>query len=167
MFPEGALSWIQELRARHDPQHHRLVAPHVTVVYPTSASPEAAFVAHVASCARETKRAAVEFSSVREFRDEAAGLHLAYLVAGAGSDLFLRLRERLYSGPLVHAARRDIPFIPHVTLGRFASAADAASVAAGIRVGLRSIAGRVEAVDVVRIEEGHVDTIHREPLRAG
>ena len=39
-FPAAALAWLQELRAKHEAKHFRLLAPHVTLVFPSWALPE-------------------------------------------------------------------------------------------------------------------------------
>jgi 2'-5' RNA ligase len=166
-FPDVALSWMQELRAKYDPKYFRLVAPHVTLVFPNSALPESSFVEHVASCVRGVEAATVEFPSAEEHRDEGTGLHFVWLAAGAGSDLLVRLHEKLYTGPLAVEARRGIAFVPHVTLGRFDTSAEAAAVAARINSEQRTTAGRIDSVDVVAVSESLVRKVHRETFAVG
>lgn len=163
-FPAAELAWLQELRATHDPEHFRLVAPHVTLVFPTAALAQTPFVAHVASCLRGMRGSAVEFSAAAMVRDEETGLHLVYLLAGAGAELFLRLHERLYAGPLAPERRPDIPYAPHVTVGRFASPDEAVDLAQRIDATRRAITGRVTALDIVAVGENLVHTVHSEPL---
>lgn len=133
-------------------------------MFPTTAVPEALFVAHVAACTRGADGATVEFDSVREVRDADTELHLVYLMPRAGTALFTSLHEKLYAGPLAAAARRDIPFLPHITLGRFASSSEAATLAARLRSDFTPIAGRVDAIDVVHIADDRIRTVHRERL---
>jgi 2'-5' RNA ligase len=164
-LPGPELAWLQGLRAAHDPEHFRLVAPHVTLVFPTAALAQPAFIAHVVSCMRGAQGVAVEFSSTATVRDQDTGLHFVYLLAGTGSELFVRLHERLYSGPLAPQRRRDIPYVPHITVGRLASAAEAADLAQQIDATRRKIAGRAAALDIVAVGENLVSTVHSEPLK--
>lgn len=164
-FPVPALAWLQDLRAKHDPKHFRLVAPHVTLIFPSWALPEDSFVAHVSSCLQGVRGAPVAFSSAQAFRDPARGAALVYLVASVGSDWLNRVHMKLNSGPLAAERRQDIPYVPHITVGRFASALKAAKLARQIGSDLDPISGRVQAVDVVRVAQNAIRSVHRVPLK--
>ena len=144
VFPAPTLAWLNALRAKHDPKHFRLVAPHVTLIFPSRALPEDSFVAHVSSCLRGVRSTPVAFSSAQAFRDPARGEVLVYLVASVGSDW---------------------PYVPHITVGRFASALKAANLAHQIGSQLEPISGRAQAVDVVRFARNAIRPVHRVPLR--
>jgi 2'-5' RNA ligase len=161
-FPAPTLAWLQGLRAKHDAKYFHLVAPHVTVVFPTATLAQAPFVAHVVSCLRGMPRGEVEFSTAAAVRDEESGLHLVCLLAGAGAELFLQLHDKLYSGPLAPEKRPDFPYAPHITLGRFASPAEAAHLTKQINAARRTIGGRVTALDIVSVSENLVHTVHSE-----
>jgi len=166
-FSKDALSWLQELRSTYDPEYFRLVAPHVTLVFPNSELSEDSLIAHVSSCTQGVNGTTVKFASAREFRDESTGLELVYLVPGAGSDWFHRLHQKLYSGALGAVRRRDIQFLPHITLGRFSSASEAATLAAKINSEKNQISGQVEAIDVVNVGENLVRHVYRQSLGVG
>jgi 2'-5' RNA ligase len=164
-FPAPALAWLQNLRAKHDPKHFRLVAPHVTLIFPSWALPEDSFVAHVSSCLQGVRGTPVAFSSAQAFRDTAPGAALVYLVASIGSDWLNRVHVKLNSGPLAAERRQDIPYVPHITVGRFASALKAAKLARQIGSELEPISGHVQAVDVVRVAQNAIRPVHRVPLK--
>lgn len=166
-FPEEAISRLQRLREKYDAKYARLVPPHVTLVFPTNALPEAPFVAHVISCLRGTRSCTVGFSSVREFTDESADAHLVYLLPSFGAELFLQLHEKLHSGPLGPQARSGCEYLPHITLGRFSSPDTAATVAAELNALLSQITGEVESIDIVHVSTDLVRHVHTEPLRVG
>ena len=163
IFPAPARAWLQDRRAKHDPKHFQLVAPHVTLIFPSWALPEDSFVAHVSSCLRGVRGAPVAFSSTQVFRERGAAL--VYLVASVGSDWLNRIHVKLHSGPLALERRQDIPYVPHITVGRFASALKAAKLARQIGSELEPIAGRVQAVDVVRVAQNAIRPVHRVPLK--
>jgi 2'-5' RNA ligase len=164
-FPAPTLAWLQDLRARHDPKQFRLVAPHVTLIFPSWTLPEDSFVAHVSSCLQGVRGTPVAFSSTQVFRDPARGAALVYLVASVGSDWLNRIHVKLNAGPLAAECRQDIPYVPHITVGRMASALKAAKLARQIGSELEPIAGRVQAVDVVRVEQNAIRPVHRVPLK--
>lgn len=166
-FDAADLAWLQDVRGRFDPGQARLVAPHVTLVFPTLALPEADFVAHVSSCARVMNAVSAEFSSAREFREEGAGIEFVFLVPGAGMDWFIQAHHKLYSGALASERRRDSAFAPHITLGRFASSGEATSLAARINAERKPVIGRTEAIEVVHAGKSLVRHVHTAPLARG
>lgn len=166
-FPEPAHRWLQKLRAAHDPEYSSLIAPHLTLVFPNSVLTEADFISHVASYAREARATEVEFFSAQEYHDAGTGLDFVYLIPSVGYAWFVQLHEKLHSGPLASQRRRDVAFIPHITVGRFTGGGSALALAATLKSERNAIAGRVEAIDVVEVGDDLVRHVHREPLGAG
>ena len=39
--------WIQAIRATHDPQYYKIIAPHFTLVFPVETLAQERFVAHI------------------------------------------------------------------------------------------------------------------------
>lgn len=166
-FAAGDLAWLQDVRGRFDPGQARLIAPHVTLVFPTSTLSQADFVAHVSSCARGMNALSAEFSSARVFREEGAGIEYVFLVPGAGMDWFVQAQHKLYSGALASERRRDHAFTPHITLGRFVSSGEAASLAARISAERKPVIGRIDAIEVVHAGKSLVRPVHTAPLDRG
>lgn len=163
-FSGPDLAWLQDLRARYDPEYALRVAPHVTVVFPNSALGEEPFLAHIADCARDIEAVTVTFSSAREYREPGTKLEFVFLIPEIGKDWFLRAHDRMNGGPLATERRNDIPYVPHITLARFASCGEAAPLTARINSEIRPMTGRIEAIDVVQVDKTHIRHLHREPL---
>ena len=118
-FPEvaPAQDWLVSFRARHDPSA-TLVAPHVTLVFPTEAISEETLVAEARAVAAETAAFRAHFR-IAMMMPEVAGARMTshiFLVPDSGLSEIVRLHDRLYAGRLRPQLRLDLPFIPHLTV---------------------------------------------------
>jgi hypothetical protein len=93
------------------------------------------------------------------------GVGAVFLVADEGNSTILALHDRLYAGPLAGELRLDLPYVPHITVGRFSSAAAAKACADRLNAGPVTIRGRIEAIAVVRAEGGRAEVVATFPLR--
>jgi 2'-5' RNA ligase len=98
---------------KYDPQV-RLIAPHITLMFPVSDSiGEENLVHHLENVLKDW----------RSFPIHLQGVHLSwddyvFLLVQAGKNDIIRLHDEMYTGILARELRKDIPFIPHLTLGR-------------------------------------------------
>jgi 2'-5' RNA ligase len=146
-FAEQDRLWIEDLRFRHDP-NHKIVAAHVTLIFPAPgfATPEA--FAHVERVARGTAPFDIGFSGGAVETETERGETYVMMMAGEGGAALARLRETLVSGPLAKSQDPSRPYRPHLTLGRFADAGSAATLARRLVDESRSIAARATALTV-------------------
>lgn len=116
---------VQALRQLHDPQA-ALVPPHVTLVFPTDADGDAV-AAEVAAAAAVTPALPLCFTAIAPYADPLSGDTYAFLLPQDGAAV-TRLHDCLHAGALAPRLRRDIPYRPHLTIGRFRTAAEAEAV---------------------------------------
>jgi 2'-5' RNA ligase len=147
---------VGALRAGHDPQAAR-VPPHITLVFPTTSLGADALAAHVAAAAAGVARIAIVLREARAVADPVAGGWDVQLLPHEGAAAIRALHARLYTGVLLADLRRDLPYEPHVTVAKLADAAAAERLAA--RVGPIAIAGRIDAVEILRLEAAGAATI--------
>ncbi|MDR6291977.1 2'-5' RNA ligase [Inquilinus ginsengisoli] len=141
---------VEGIRRRHDPAKAAMIAAHVTFVFPTGLLNEDAVLAHLHDRLRGDAPIEFTLSAAEPAVDDAMGEHLVFLLPGHGRVALTALHDRLYTGALAPALRPDLPYCPHITVARFADAAGAAALANDIRRDGLSIAGRIEAVTVLR-----------------
>ena len=92
---------------------------------------------------------------------EANGLAYAFLVPDEGYSDLSRLHDDLHGDPLAASLRRDVPFVPHITIG---SCADPGAVRGWCRElnrGRIEVAGIVSALTVATLETNAVSDIAR------
>ncbi|MCR9176223.1 MAG: 2'-5' RNA ligase family protein [Alphaproteobacteria bacterium] len=148
-------AWLKALRDRHggayfDPS----LGPHVTLVFPVEEVEESAAVSHLHAVVSDTPSFEAAFRAVLPVKDDFSSDTFLYLVPDEGLSGIVRLHDRLYSGPLADALRLDIPYIPHVTLGRFSSARIAKALADDLNAQDPVLATRVETVELFRLTDG-------------
>ena len=117
-FPDVPTRGIESVRRRFDPQHGR-VAPHITLVFPTSltVASEQLF-GHLRQVAAHHEPFPIRLHGLRR-----ESTHWLVLDVAEGATQIRDLHDALYTGPLAASLRQDIPYLPHVTLGVFGRAA--------------------------------------------
>ncbi|MBJ8105326.1 MULTISPECIES: 2'-5' RNA ligase family protein [Bacillus cereus group] len=107
---------IESMREKHDPLFG-LIRPHITIVFPFESSiSNDELKSHILNLAKGIGEIEIEFASrITSVRD--------YLFLGVekGKEQIEKLHDKLYTGPLLRFLKRDIPYIPHVTVGRESS----------------------------------------------
>ena len=75
-----------------------------------------------------------------------------YLVPQEGGGALGRLHGALYTGPLLSAITLGVPFVPHITIGRFVDDASAKAVFDEVRGAGVDIVGRLSALTIVQLD---------------
>jgi len=103
---------INQFRRKHDPQFE-LIEPHITLMFPVQESVgEEKLVFHLASVLRNWHSFPIHLQGCQISSDD----HLFLLIQDGKIDT-IRLHDEIYTGILADYWRKDIPFIPHLTLG--------------------------------------------------
>jgi 2'-5' RNA ligase len=151
-FSEADRDWLDAVRAVHDAAKHRLVPPHVTLVFGTSAVDAPALEALVAAVARELQPFLTSFPEVRAVRDALSPASHVMLVADEGRDVLHALHDRLYEGPLAPDLRADIPFVPHITVAQCDAFSAAEALAKRLSAERPSLEGSIGWLSVLTVE---------------
>lgn len=154
-------SWIDTIRAGHDPQAPAIEA-HVTLLFPCRAARRLVEAA-LASAASAT--GPIEFSldhaaAVADARGP--GGHV-FLVVGRGAGAITSLHHRLYAGELRRHLPPEIPYVPHITVG----AADheaCGKLASSLKRHFRPMTGTIAQLDIVSIRRRTIESIASVPL---
>ncbi|MFE6138240.1 2'-5' RNA ligase family protein [Bacillus sp. NPDC057893] len=95
---------IESIREIHDPLFG-LIPPHITSVFP--------FESNISNISKGIGTIEIKFASgVTSIGD------YLFLEIEQGKEQIEELHDKLYTGPLLPLLRKDIPYIPHVTVGR-------------------------------------------------
>ncbi len=150
-WAENAASWLEAIRAQHDPQH-KAVPPHVTLLFPTdSVTPQEA-AGRAESLAAAMPAFAARFDRLEIFSMPTGGKypHLVYLLPDAETTAhFMALHDALPGN--------GEPFEPHVTIARFGAVFSAKAL---LRQHGRDVTpplqARCDALRLVHIEQGAI-----------
>jgi 2'-5' RNA ligase len=156
-------SWIEAIRAEHDPQASKLAA-HFTLVFPAQV-PEHELRAQAASVAAATPTIPFTIMCVTIIADPIRGDGHVFLVPRAGEEEVLELHKRLHAGSLAALLRPDRPFSPHITVGAKPNRAACMELAQGLAMQARVIRGTINRLEVIEVLPATVRTLAVFPLR--
>jgi hypothetical protein len=166
-FPElsqADRAWVEDLRARHHPRAGAIAA-HFTLVYPTGSVSEELAVPDAQQHIGETEKFSFVLRHALPFPDDGGQFTDVFLVPDEGFSALARLSDRLYSGVFAPARRLDLPSIPHLTIARFRDAIEAAGFCDRLNREPFEIVGRITSIDVLRRDDGQIQSIARLPLK--
>jgi 2'-5' RNA ligase len=161
-FSAQDLALLEDVRARFDPQHGR-IAPHLTLVFATERLDVPSLAAHVGAVTRGHSPFDCTFRAATVQRGAPGDATHVFLVPREGYAEIDRLHGALYTGPLAPDLRRDIPFIPHVTVAQVASEERAREIAASLGQEM-ALYARVERLDVLVASDDAIVSARAIPL---
>ncbi|MCU5370674.1 2'-5' RNA ligase family protein [Bacillus pacificus] len=152
---------IENIRQKHDPLFE-VIPPHITIVFPFKSNISSdALKSHILNLSKGVGKIEVEFANLITN----VGNYLFLEVEG-GKEQIEELHDLLYTGPLTQFLKEDIPYIPHVTVGRKESAELAAEVAKDIPSFPQKLQCVIDRISVERIGENGESIIEFEvPLQ--
>ena len=110
---EAQIDEIEAIRKKHDPLFG-FIQPHITLVFPLeSALSNDELRAHIARKLEGVHPIEVELIDCISHEGD-----YLFLRIEKGREQIRKLHDELYKGPLAKFLRSDIPYIPHVTIGR-------------------------------------------------
>jgi 2'-5' RNA ligase len=108
---------IQSFRKEHD-ELYNIVEPHFTLVFPVFDIATDDFIREITDKANSFQSFDFIISEAIVHKDEMADQYLAFLVPEKGYQKLVSLHDILYSEKLKSNLRYDIPYVPHITIGK-------------------------------------------------
>ncbi len=156
--------WIQELRERYDTELASVVAPHFTLVFPIAHIQGKKLTEHVKAQVKDFHNIAFVLRCALPVKDVVSEETSVFLVPEEGFSAILKLHDTLYRGILASSLRLDIPFLPHLTVGKTSDLNQAKKLADVINQHPLAITGTIDTLDVIVLEHKHVETVEQIPL---
>jgi 2'-5' RNA ligase len=155
IFPQAnQFDIVERMRRRYDSQA-RLIAAHVTLVFPfDDPISDVDLRAHVLEATTGLPPFKVRFSGISAVGD------YIFLIPTQGIDRLVALHNRLYTGQLLRHRSRTQVYQPHVTIGRVADAVARNEAVDIMRGAIADFDAEVGAVCVFRLmgpEQGAID----------
>lgn len=150
-------AWIDAIRRRYDPLHAS-VPPHVTLVFPFAGLTIEALTLHVRGAISGLQPITAVFRRLETFDDPLSGDSFLFLVPQEGGAALIELHDRLNVGSLAAFLQPDIPYAPHVTVGRLADAATAAAAMRECGPGGVEIIASIETLRLARLSGKAIET---------
>lgn len=156
--------WIQEFRERYDTELASVVAPHFTLVFPIDHIQVKKLTEHVKAQVTHLQNISFVLRCALPVKDVMSEETSVFLVPEEGFSAILKLHDTLYRGILASSLRLDIPFLPHLTVGKTTDLTQAKKLADFINQHSPAIMGTIDALDVILLEHRHVETVEQVPL---
>ena len=158
--------WIARIRAQHDARTAALVEAHFTLVFGCDDIDARVYLGYVEAAAREAAPFEAVCRRAVVGTDHADDTGYAFLVPDEGNSALLSLHDRLHTGPLAAKLRLDLPFIPHMTVGRLRSPREAKALCDDLNRAPICVRASIAALSVAAVENDALELIARYPLSA-
>ena len=165
-YPELSLtdySWIQALRTQYDSQHP-LIAPHFTLVFPTSRLDPLAMLDHVLACTRTSAHFSFVLRCATTVKDPFSTKTHLFLVPDEGYSGLVKLHDALYTHELASELSLEVPYIPHITVGDQVDPTVLRPIATTINAQSICITGQITALDILLYANNSLQTTERVQL---
>lgn len=153
--------WIDSYRQRHDPLYRDVIEPHFTLVFGNLTLSESEIASEAARLLKDVEPIRFELALATINKDAFLPVFHEFLVPEKGYAAITLLHDRLYSGAFRKFQHLNIDYIPHIGIG---NDADAGVIKARIDMlnhrGI-SMAGTIEAVDMIALHENRVTRLRQ------
>lgn len=118
-YPQINTKRINQIRQKYDPQVD-LIPPHITLVFPIKEIINSDnLMLHLQNVLSRWQPFPIHLQGLQQSWDK----YLFLMVKEGNSDI-IKLHNELYTDILAEYCRKDIPFVPHLTLGVFTKSTD-------------------------------------------
>jgi 2'-5' RNA ligase len=156
--------WMQQVREQHDTELASVVAPHFTLVFPLVVLEAKQLIEHVKAQVEHWQHIPFVLRCALPIKDALSEEISVFLVPEEGFSAIVKLHDALYRGVLASELRLDIPFLPHITVGKTSDPWQAKALADQLNQQSPTIHGLLETLDVITYEKMTVQTLERIPL---
>lgn len=144
--------WIQSLRTQHDELYYPWVEPHFTFVFPTTTVGKETLVDHVTAIVKWQSSIPITIRTARLGDDAFSDYNHVFFIPDEGHSRIVELHDRLYSGVLGSALRKDIPYMPHLGVGNSKDRQACERLVEELNANPLNICGGIYELEVVSIE---------------
>jgi 2'-5' RNA ligase len=157
---------LHAIRDRYQAPYRDALGPHVTLVFASRAS-LATLVAEVERVAAAFPPIVAELRDVRAVADPLSTDTYLFLEPDAtAARAFVAMHDALHAGPLAGELRADLPYRPHVTIGRSGSSEEMARAARELSDAGTAVAATFTALTIVSLDGDRVAQVADRDLRA-
>lgn len=131
-YPElddGVLQRIQQFRKQYDQQQFSIVDPHFTLVFPSNVKLTDKLLLEINSVVDDFGAFKFSLFKAEVIQDVITNQYMVFLTTEKGNDSFQQLHTQLYVHSLQPYLRSDIPYVPHITIGRTESESGSIGIA--------------------------------------
>jgi 2'-5' RNA ligase len=163
-FQERVHRWIEALRARLDPQASKIRA-HFTLVFPVDVPDSRPIEKRLSTILSGCRSISFIIREAQAMRDLCGRRHHVLLVPGKGRKELIGLHHKIYAGPFRPHLRKEISFMPHVTVAESETSEPCGLVADELNRMELTLRGIIREIELIEVSEKSVRCIARFVLK--
>jgi 2'-5' RNA ligase len=164
VFQKRVHRWIEALRARLDPQASKIRA-HFTLVFPVDVVESRRIEKRLATTLSGCRSISFIIREAQAMRDLCGRRHHVLLVPRKGRKALIGLHDKIYADPFRPHLRKDISFMPHVTVAESDAAKFCGLFADELNRTKLALRGIVRDIELIEVRERSVRRIARFVLK--
>ena len=165
-FPEiseADYGFIEKHRKAQDPLHE-IVKPHFTLVFPLNVAFNS-FSFEIKNQLANTNSFSFSITHATVNKDDFSNNYFTFLIPGVGNSEFMKLHVKLYSGKLAIYHRKDIDYIPHITICKSKERNLCQMLADELNNLNLEIKGMITSIDIINYENNSVTPLEKIKLK--
>jgi hypothetical protein len=162
-YPEieaGGFDLIQEFRSHHDQLYFKVVDPHFTLLFPVFDFSAEQVLEEVKRVAKGSEKFSFSKLKAISHKDELSELSYVFLVPEIGYGNIVNLHDALYGKILAAELKKEIPYIPHVSIASSQEQERCIELATDWNNRKIEIEGIIGSMSVVNYENNTVEILH-------
>jgi 2'-5' RNA ligase len=168
-FPElgdADRDFVERFRQQHDLTYRNVLPAHFTMVFGVRDMDVESYIEHVRDIARSARPFSFTCRYAMFGADMADDTAYIALVPDEGYSSLSLLHDRLYGGPLERHHKLELPYVPHITIGRSRDRREAKDLCGHLNESGLMIAGRISSLTVGALENDKFSNLQRVALTA-
>lgn len=161
---KDAFEFIQKHRKQND-DRYSIVAPHFTFIFPVSDISRSEFIQEVQLLARDTHKIEFHIGKAILNKDAFSEKYHEFLVPDKGYQEIITLHDLLYSGKLSPHLKKEIGYIPHITVGNSADQNESMLRVTELNSSDLNISGTIGQLTIARYDGGKVEDLEHVSLK--
>ena len=165
LISETDFNWLQAYRMENDELFYGKVAPHFTIVFPVSNMTQKQFVNEIEKQLDGISKINFEINSAITHKDNFSDYYFQFLIPAKGYEEIVRFHDKLYSDNLLLNWKRDVEYIPHITIGDSTDENKCSSETGRLNTSGLSVSGQIKNLTAAKYEYGIVTNLETFDLK--
>lgn len=137
---------IDNIRKKYEP-YSKFIKPHITIAFPFENINQSELKKHINNSILGVKPFKLILNGIKKSPKE----YYLYLLVQQGKKQILKIHKKLYSKLLTKWLRKEIPYIPHATLGIFKTKKDMEEAIKDIKIYKLNINLKIDKVELISL----------------
>lgn len=153
--------WIQNIRREHDRESFEIINPHFTLVFPVNGISQEDLTNHTSNICAKSKIISFSMHRAMTVFDKFSGKWFTFIAPLKGFDEIAEIHSRLYTGILQNKLLLDVPYVPHITVGKFDDENSCRKLTEKLNKERFGIEGTIDSINIVSLKNNKVNNLKK------